>query len=255
MPPGRILLILILIAAVTSPFSAQEPEVEIGDVYRVFIPVVGRVAGPAGVQWRSTLAIYNPNRTEVFVGVTLVSTEQPLGFTLGPGQSMVIEDPVGQSFGIDALLSLLEVASLGGAVSVGSTAWGILDDQTRTPVQDIPVLLAPLPPGVWALNDLRQDEVFRTTLGLANFGDDAVIIRVALQRIAGRNLAISELTLPPRSLLHGPLEKWFPLMPEGEDLTVIVDSVSSTFYAYASVVRNSDHAGRFVLPMPAGFAP
>lgn len=248
MPVVRVAGIAFILALAAGPLFPQTPDEE-PEVQRFIVPVVGHVIGRDDVQWRSNVTLYNPTREEIFVGLTLVSTGQPAAFSVEPGQWIVLQDVVGGLFGVTDLLSSLEVASLG-PLSVSSVAWGALQERTTSPIPS-PLFAQELPPGVWVLDGLVNNEQRRTNVGLGNLLDVPISIRIALQRISGRNLAVVDVPLPPRSLIHAPIDHWFEGMSDGDSFRIVLDSISPGFLAYACVLDNDTHSGRMIVPVGA----
>ncbi len=241
------LLVLLVAIFCGVPAEAQEEET----VYRSVVPVVGHTLGIGGVEWRSQLAMTNPNQGEITVGLTLMGGDEPFFFTtLAPGQTVVLGELVGSVLGAPGVISILEVMSMGaGPVSVGVEVFGYKDGELVAQ-QPVPLYESALPFVSERLSGLVVSEQFRTNLGIANGGDEEAIVTLSLQRVNGRTIASVMVPIAPRSLLHSPLRKFFPLLTEGSDLTVIADVSRPEVIVYASVLSNTTHHATFIAPAP-----
>lgn len=242
-------LILALMAAIVSamPAVAQEGEPE---VFRSVVPVVGRTLGIANVEWHSALAMTNPHHIEVTVGLTLMGGGEPFFLTtLAPGQTMALGDLVGEVFGSPGRISILEIASIGGPVSVGVRVLGYQNGKLVAQ-QPIPVYGTTMPFASQRLHGLTVGETFRTNLGIANGGDEDATVTLGLQRIDGRTIASVVVPIAGRSLRQEPLQSYFPLLTEGSNLTVVAEASRANVIVYASVISNSSQQARFIAPAP-----
>jgi len=244
----RVMLVALCLAlASTGPARGQESADD--SIYRVIVPVMGHLTGIARVQWHGGIRITNPTDQEVFVGVTLISGGFPaIAFSLAPGDTTTFEDVAAQAFDVHGRAVAFEIASSGGPVVVESTIAGVLPNGKATPPFSIPAIQPDQGPGFRTLAGLELDEKRRTTVGVCNFGEEEVTVTLAVERIQGRSLATTIITIPPLTLYHAPIEGWFPLIGQADDLSVIVDSPSSSVYAYACVIDNKTQAVSFVAP-------
>lgn len=212
--------------------------------HRQLLPVAGRIVGFSGTDWRTSIILVNDNAEEVDAAVSVVGNDEAFLFTtVPPGQSYAFDD---QALGIAGRLYALEITN-GGArpLRVGAAAFGFRDG---APSGAQPLALFPLPtfPTAKLVSSLAFNDATRSNLGIANLEDEAVTISVAVRRLAGRNVASLTLTLPPRSLSHAPLQTFFPLVTEGEGLSVVVDAGGRSVVAYGSVIDNDTNAARFI---------
>lgn len=246
-----ILMTALCLGTWAGPARSQEApsaDPETVEYVSAVVPVIGHVAGFEGVEWRSDVAVRNDLSypVEIFLSVPGVPGEPFLMQTLAPGESVTFTDASATTFGTTGYLSPLVVQTPGSqSVSVLATAYGIKDGKvSRT--QIIPAVYGTTGPGTRSLRGLSFGNEYRTNIGLGNLGDTAVTLSLALQRVAGRNLAVTTVVLPPHSLIHESVQKFFPLVTEGSDFIVVVDSAAPGSYAYASVILNSTNDGTFV---------
>jgi hypothetical protein len=233
------------------PLVAQEPPAaDPSDpivVSRAVVPAVGQIGGFKGVIWRSDVALYNDSPAPVTVVVSpLPLPELFQMFELPPGGTSIYTNVV-DSFGIGGVAPLLVQTLAQRSVTVYATAYGIFEGNP-TPRQLIPVLYDELPPSIQQIRGLAMNEARRSNIGLVNLGEAPATFTLALQRLEERPLATLVVVVGPESSVHVPLNQLFPLVTEGTDLTLLVDSISPRTYAYGSVVRNDTHEAVFVQP-------
>ena len=99
-----------------------------------------------------------------------------------------------------------------------------------------------------ALNGLSFSDAFRTNVGLANLGDHEALFTLALQRVPGRNLAVTRYKVSPNTLIHTSVQSLFPMITKGDDFTVLVETSAPDTYIYASVVDNETNTTHFIQP-------
>ena len=238
----RLLLVFLLFPGLA---AAQEA------ASTVIVPAVGTMTGP-GVLWRTDVEIVNDTGSRVDVAMELVTAaDQPvIIFELGPGEVQRFHDVVSEAFGLPFVLSPLRVISSSRrALTVRATVYGLHSGKLTEP-QPVTAYQGQTWFPLRALDDLSFSDEYRTNIGLVNFGDKDAEFLLALQRIPGRNLAVSYLTVGPRSLSHMSIQSIFPLISKGDDFTVVIEAVSRDTYVFGSVIDNA-HAGRFVAPRVA----
>lgn len=233
---------------VSLPAGAQEAEDQ-QVVSTAVIPVVGSVRGWDEVLWRADVRLSNPWREPLDVILTAPAAGDAfLFFTLQPDESLPLPDIAREAFNLQGALTPLVVQTLGNrSVSVETLIQGEGRDGAVRPQS--PRTMYSLPQGGMAfLSGLRIDEDHRTNIGLVNLGEDTVLATLSIQRISGRPLETMMIDLPPHSLSQRPLGHLFPTVVQGSDLTLVIEFSSSSAYAYASVLDNETHTGRFVGP-------
>lgn len=235
------LVILVLLFAVQA--AAQETVTTI-------VPVVGNVPGANAVRWLTDVEITNSGAFEADVAIELPAVpEAPVFvFALAPGQSQRFTDIVAQAFGIPAALSPLRVTTAADRnVRIRASAYAVKEDGIS--------LMQPL--GVYAentwfplrvLDGLAFSDAYRTNIGVVNFGDQPADVLFALQKIPGRNVAVSPMRVPAGAVFHVPIQYIFPLISEGSGFSVLVETGARDTHVYASVVENATSAGHFVIP-------
>jgi hypothetical protein len=216
----------------------------------VRVPVVGSVWGIGGIRWKTNVDLYNDTSSELTVRVTLPAADAPeLLFPISPGATQRFPD-IAEAFSIEQALSPLEIETYDSKrpIRVSATVYGVRGTDVFSP-EPIPVDYgsdAYYPQR--ALSGLSFSDTFRTNIGLANLGAHDATFTLALQRLAGRNLALTRITLKPSSLAHVSIQSLFPLITKGDDFTVLVETGSRDTYVYASVIDNLTNEARFIQP-------
>ena len=217
----------------------------------VRVPVVGSVIGIGGVRWKTDVDLYNDSARELTVRLSLPATAAPdFLFTIPPGATQRFTDIAAEAFSTDSVLSPLEIETFGSKrpIRVSATVYGVRGTDVFTP-EPIPVDTSS--GGYYpqrALHGLSFSDTFRTNIGLANLGEHETTFILALQRLAGRNLALTRLTLQANSLIHASIQSLFPLITKGDDFTVVVETGARDTYVYASVIDNTTNEARFIQP-------
>jgi hypothetical protein len=98
-----------------------------------------------------------------------------------------------------------------------------------------------------SLLGLRQDEQYRSNVGLFNPNSAAVAAVLRLLAEDGRTLAETVLSIPARSYVQRPLPALFPGQPfaAGGSLTLSVDSGGDPVFPIATIVDNTSQDPTF----------
>ena len=239
----RLIPLLAVCLLLAWPLAAQETST-------VIVPVVGSVLGTSETQWKTDVEVIND--TGVPVDVALELTAAPgapaILLTLEPGQVQRFGDIVAEAFGLPSALSPLRVISGSRRpVTVRAMVYAIRGTEVSKP-QPIATYLGQLYYPLRALDGLVFSDSFRTNIGLVNYGEAEADFLLALQRVPGRNVAISHVRVPAGALSHVSVQSIFPLITKGTGFTVVVETGAPETYVYASVIDNDTNAGRFVQP-------
>jgi hypothetical protein len=237
----RLFAIVVVLTALTA--RAQEIETT-----TIVVPIVGNIPG-IGVRWVTSVELRNDTGSPVEVWMLLPTTAEAQAFnrTLGPNETVVMSDVIGQAFGTTTALSPLKVITTGRrSVTVRASVYPFRNGEALA-AEPITVDYGSKFYPVRSLPGLAFSDDLRTNIGLANLSDDKEATFVlALQRLPGRNLAVAHITLPPDSLTHTSIQTLFPLITNGTDFTVVVETASPQTYAYASVIDNNTSAAKFI---------
>jgi hypothetical protein len=238
--------------ALMAPVMAQEsapqapPAPEVSST--VVVPVVGSTMGATEVQWRTSVELVNELPEEVTIALEMPTMPQrpAIVTSLAPGARMTFADVVTEAFGIDAALSPLVITTLARrSVTVIATAYGVRGTEQFRP-QPIAIDYGATYFPTRTLHNLSFNERFRTNIGLVNLAEREVEFILGLQRIAGRNIGVTRITLPPLSLSHVPIQSMFPLISNGDNFTVIAETSEPNTFVYASVIENTSTTATFI---------
>lgn len=238
-------LFVLVLALVAAAAGAQ-------DVSTAIVPVVGSVDGPSNIRWLTDVELTNQTSLDLDVAIELpAAPDAPLfAFTLAPGQVQRFTDIVGQAFGLPAGLSPLRVTT--GArhsVTIRAAAYAVSPGAaTVSPMQPIVVYGENTFYPVRILDGLAFSDETRTNIGLLNFGERDAQFLLALQKVPGRNLAVSHIRVGAGSLAHMSIQSVFPLITKGNGFSVVVESSEPATHVYASVIESGTNAGVFVAP-------
>lgn len=217
----------------------------------VLVPIVGSVVGINNVRWKTDIDLFNDAKSEASVLLSLpTAPDQPFVFiTIAPGSGQHFSDIVASTFGMEATLSPLKITTIDStrSVRVLANVYGVRDtDVTRPEVIAVTYGATYFP--LRTLNGLSFSDAFRTNIGLANLGDHEAAFTLALQRVPGRNLAVTRYNVSPNTLVHTSVQSLFPMITKGEDFTVLVETSAPDTYIYASVVDNDTSNTHFIQP-------
>jgi hypothetical protein len=237
-----------LAIAAALPLAAQQESSGPPASASAIVPVVGAVLGANDIRWKTELDLINNGPAEATVAISLpTAPDQPLLLlTMPPNSTQHFADVVGEAFGLDGAMSPLLVQTMGRrSVTVRANAYG-LHGTDVIPPEPINVSYGETYYPIRYLHGLSFSEAFRTNIGLANLSDHEAQIVLALQRVPGRNLAVSRFTIPPNTLWHQSVQMLFPTIQAGEDFSVLVETFSRNTFVYASVLDNATNEARFV---------
>jgi hypothetical protein len=221
----------------------------------VVVPVVGSVTGANDVHWRTDVQLRNDSRSDISVVLTMPTAPDAnfVMLPMAPGASIRMTD-VAAALGVENGLSPLMVqTNARRSVSVYAAAYGTRGTEVFSP-QPIALSYGSSYFPVRVLSDLSFSDDYRTNLGLVNLGTATADFTLALQRVPGRNLAVTRISLPPNALWHMSIQSAFPLITNGDHFGVVVEVQSPQTYVYASVIANATNVARFVQPS-FGFSP
>lgn len=252
-----ILLAVVFLAAATAGAQTAPaeppPQPQPQPSATVMVPVVGKVFGAGAVQWRTDVDLINNLGRDVMVMLTLpTAPEEPfLLLPLPAGTTQRFTDVIG-AFALDRALSPLMVKTINSQrpVGVNATVYAVKLDDPTAPVRPEPIAAAYVDAfhPVRTLYGLSFSDNFRTNVGLANLGEAPALFTIALQRVTGRNIAITQLTVPPGTLWHTSIQALFPLITKGDDFSIVIETGYHDTYVYASVIENATNEAHFIQP-------
>ncbi len=215
------------------------------------VPVVGSVLGATHVIWKTDVEIVNETGGPTTIALELTALPgTAIILDLAPGAVQRFTDIVGQAFGLEKVLSPMRITTMGRrSVSVRAQAYAIRETMISK-MQPLGTAYGTEYAPFRALDGLAFSDELRTNIGLANFGDRDADFLLALQRVPGRDVAVTHVTIGPESLMHVPIQALFPMISKGEGFRVVVETLARDTYVYASVIDN-EHTGTFVQPRVA----
>lgn len=237
----NVILALLLLAAATA--GAQE-------VSTAIVPVVGSVDGPSNVRWLTDVELSNGTALPLDVAIELpAAPDAPLFlFTLAPGQVQRFTDVFGQAFGLESGLSPLRVTT--GArhsVNIRAAAYAVNPaDGSMSTMQPIAVYAEDTYYADRILDGLAFSDSTRTNIGLVNFGERDAHFVLALQKVPGRDIAVSHIRVNAGSLAHMSIQSVFPLISKGSGFSVVVETDTRETHVYASVIESGTNTAVFV---------
>lgn len=215
----------------------------------VVVPVVGNVTGVNDVHWRTNVDLHNDSRNELTVVLTMPAAPDAnfVMIPIAPGATVRMND-VAAALGVENGLSPLVIQTNSRrSVTVYATAYGTKGTDSFAP-QPIAVNYGSTYFPVRVLRELSFSSDYRTNIGLVNLGSADATFTLALQRVPGRNLAVTRIPIPPNRLWHMSIQSAFPMITNGDHFSVIIETASAETYVYASVIENTTNAARFVQP-------
>jgi hypothetical protein len=219
-------------------------------VSEALVPVAGSIQGLGGVVWSTDVALHNSMPFDVDVVVSLVGApDDPfIMSTIPAGDTLTFPDLPRQTFGVFGRLSPLRVQTLAASsVTVAAVVHGMTENGPTEP-EVLTVQYGPFRPMLFTIPALSVGEQFRTNIGLVNPSESEAIVILALQKVPGRNIGVISQKIPPRTHVQLPLQSFFPLLTEGDNVSLVVELTNPESYVYASVIANATHNARYLGP-------
>lgn len=212
------------------------------------VPIAGTILGPTRIVWHTDVELVNESSLPNDVAIELATSPDslPVSFTMSPGEVQRYGDIVSQLFGLETALSPLRITSRR-PLRVRANAYAIRGTEA-SPLQPIPSYANETWFPIRVLDGLAFSDSFRTNVGLVNFSDHDADFVLALQRIPGRDLAVTRVRVSGGSVVHTSVQSLFPLITKGEGFSVVVETLERKTHVYASVIENSDNGAKFIVP-------
>jgi hypothetical protein len=218
----------------------------------VYVAATAHVAGAAGTDWRTDLELHNPGSSEGRYEIALLETNRNNSsprtavFTVGPGESLRLEDILASAFAYGGTAAL-RITPLSGAVLIlTSRTYNLTDEGTYGQFLG----------GVTESQAIGDDEQgimiqlshhrgssagYRTNIGFLNCGASPITVHVELYSSDGTLLGALDYELGPST--HKQANKIFQEVAAADIddgyAVVTTTTAGARFLAYASVVDNA----------------
>ncbi len=216
-----------------------------------FIPAGARAPGSAGSFWLTDVAVTNFSSGVATANLAYLAKNQDNShprnesLALGQGEQVLIGDVFWQLLGLDSANGGLRVSTSHPDVKITSRTYNAAGEE-GTYGQFIGAQRAETaltPDGAGGLNQLQENESFRTNLGVVNLGEQPVDVEIHLYHASGSRYGIVARTLLPFEMTQydrifnrvnaGVVESGFAV--------VKVLTTGGEVLAYASVVDNGSN--------------
>ena len=247
-------------AAVTDNASSDPTYyAAVGASPMVFMPGVAAVTGIGAALFRSELAIANGTGAPVTITVAFLehdrSNDSAVSKTLllAPRETLHADDALGELFGKSETYGALRIAADSSpGVAVFERILTDAASGSGTVGQQVDSLSAEslLPSG--ALLGVRNDDAFRTNVGVLNPTGGGAPVTLTLIRSPDTVLGTTSLFVPAFGYTQHNLTALFPnaAIPSGEILSISVDGGTQSVYAFASVIDNTSKDPTFYPELP-----
>jgi PKD repeat protein len=213
----------------------------------LYLPAVARITGYRDTFFSSEVSISNAGEETAWVQVTFLEHDRDnsraasVVLTVAPHATLLIDDALGSLFHVSETYGALAVESsdfaklvVSARISTASAAGAGTVGQQVDAIPD---------EGFFARGSilgLRQDAGFRSNLGLFNPEPFWTTVALTLRRDDGSAIGEAMVAVPPLGYVQRNLSDLFPTapMPEGESLTLSVDSRDVAVFAFAAVIDN-----------------
>jgi hypothetical protein len=223
-------------------YSSSEPAL------LTYLPAVARIAGAGGTLWLTDVTLANPGDTTARFTVTFLEHDRDntssapfRNVSLPAHQTIQVVDVLRQWFNLSETYGALRISAssaqgpaLAARMYTRAAGSGSVGQQI-SPIRPDDLLTA------GSLSGLRQDEEFRSILGLLNPGASTVAVQLSLQNQDGALLASTSVSLPPSAYVQQSLNGLFPAahISSGQPVGVVFTSGLSGIAVLASTVDNA----------------
>lgn len=225
----------------------------------IIFPVVARVAGAVGTNFKTDIRLVNNTGAVSDIvlefypggGTANGGASESVSLTIQPGEQIVIDDVLTESFGLDEGLGALRVASSTPIVGIARIYNDQRDSDAGTFGQsavgaDFRVASRQL--GVLA--GLSDSPIgagpFRTNIGWFNAGPSPATLTLRAHANDGSVIETVTVTLPPLSQLQQRVTALFSGLGTRENFYISYTTGSPSVFLYASVVDNVNGDAVFV---------
>lgn len=213
----------------------------------LYLPAVARITGYNNSFFSSDVSIANAGDDTAWVQVSFLehdrdnSQARSVILTLAPHQTLQIDDALGSLFHLSETYGALAVESSDFAKLVVSER---ISTASATGPGTVGQQVDAIPDegffGHGSLLGLRQDGAFRSNVGLFNPEPFWTTVSLTLRLGDGSALGATLVAVPPLGYVQRNLADLFPgvEIPEGQTLTLSIDSHDVDIFGFASVIDN-----------------
>jgi len=225
----------------------------------VFVPGIARITGIGGAFFSSELSIANCTGQPMSVKVTFLEHDRDnfsapsTTLLLAPRETLRSADALDELFGLSETYGALRIeANTTPGVAVFERILTTAGSGTGTVGQQVDALSMESLIGGGALLGVRNDDAFRTNVGLLNPSPGGAAVNLSLRRSPDVEVAHASVFLPPWGYTQRNLTAMFPgaAIPSGEVLSIRVDGGPANVYAFASVIDNVSQDPTFYPELP-----
>jgi hypothetical protein len=213
----------------------------------VYLPGIARVTGYGSTFFSTNLSIANVGDETATVEVTFLEHDRDNNraptrlLTIAPRETRQIDDALGSLFGLYETYGALAVEGADSDRIVVAERIGTQSGAGEGTVgQQVDALSDEGFFSRGSILGLRQDAGFRSNVGLFNPEPFDAAVTLTLRRADGEVIGETVVSVPPLGYVQRNLAVLFPdsPMPEGEALTLSVDSPELDVFAFAAVIDN-----------------
>jgi hypothetical protein len=220
----------------------------------LYLPGAARLSGAGGAYFLSDISLTNPDESPANITVTFLERERDntsapsTTFTLSPPQPRQMDD---------ALLTLFGLSETSGALKIETSGVSglLVSERIYTPSSTIAGTVgqqvdAVTPEGLFskgALLGLRQDNTFRTNVGLFNPGPSQIAVTLTLFAANGESLGNTIKYVPALGFIQRSLTELFDpgLFQSDSPFTVFVDAGDDRVFAFGTSIDNASNDPTF----------
>jgi len=192
----------------TLAFLLAVPAMALNPGAELFVPAAARGAGAGGSVWMTDLYLFNPGSVSVSADVYWLPRDTdntgatPVTFAVGAGQTLVLEDVILGTFGLESGAGAFRIVSTGELVAnsriynaAGSATFG-------QGFEGVPTSAALTAGGSTDIVGLTANGAFRSNFFAVNTGSGTASLTVTLRDPSGNELGSRSYDLPPYAAFY-----------------------------------------------------
>ena len=217
-------------------FLAQPGVGRTGDP--LWIPAAAHTDGVGGARWRTDLTMMNPGSHDLVTRVELLGPDGVVAATtvhVPDGRVRQFPDVISETFATEGGGALRITPTFGLVMATSRTYATTADGSHGQGIPGVAGSMAFTGDEVAFLPGLRQDNRFRTNIGIANTGEGAVVVEVTAHAENGDELGTLSIRVEGSSWMQANQ----PLPRGTVYATITTETPGAAYHAYASVVDRS----------------